>query len=357
MFGSLSLLPLIIVFMAAAGVVWAAGVRLSATTDVLSERLGLGQALGGLLLLAIVTNLPEIAITASASLSGELGIAVGNILGGIAIQTAVLVIVDAFGVRGGDRPLTYQAASLVLVLEGTLVIAVLAVTNMSSQLPSSLLLGRVTPGGLLIVIFWIVGIGLLSKARTGLPWLEKGEAPGGQQAPMGMARARKERDVSNKGIGTPRVLAVFTLASVVTLVAGVALEQSGEVIAGRIGLDGVLFGSTVLAAATALPEVSTGLASARLGDYQLAISDIFGGNAFLPVLFFPAGLLSGQAVFPQLSDTDMYLTGLGVVLTCVYVSGLIFRPRRKILRMGVDSLAVLGLYLLGTVGLVLLGQA
>lgn len=356
MFGSLSLLPLIIVFMAAAGVVWAAGVRLSATTDVLSERLGLGQALGGLLLLAIVTNLPEVAITASASLSGELGIAVGNILGGIAIQTAVLVIVDAFGVRGGDRPLTYQAASLVLVLEGTLVIAVLAVTNMSSQLPSSLLLGRVTPGGLLIVIFWIVGIGLLSKARTGLPWLEKGEAPGGQQAPMGMARARKERDVSNKGIGTPRVLAVFTLASVVTLVAGVALEQSGEVIAGRIGLDGVLFGSTVLAAATALPEVSTGLASARLGDYQLAISDIFGGNAFLPVLFFPAGLLSGQAVFPQLSDTDMYLTGLGIVLTCVYVSGLIFRPRRRILRMGVDSLAVLGLYLLGTAGLVLLGQ-
>ena len=104
MFGSLSLLPLIIVFMAAAGVVWAAGVRLSATTDVLSERLGLGQALGGLLLLAIVTNLPEIAITSSASLSGELGIAVGNILGGIAIQTAVLVIVDAFGVRGEDRP-------------------------------------------------------------------------------------------------------------------------------------------------------------------------------------------------------------------------------------------------------------
>jgi cation:H+ antiporter len=121
-------------------------------------------------------------------------------------------------------------------------------------------------------------------------------------------------------------------------------------------LDGVLFGSTVLAAATALPEVSTGLASARLGDYQLAISDIFGGNAFLPVLFFPAGLLSGQAVFPQLNDTDMYLTGLGVVLTCVYVSGLIFRPRRRILRMGVDSLVVLGLYLLGTAGLVFLGQ-
>jgi cation:H+ antiporter len=60
-------------------------IRLSDTTDVLLERFGLGQALGGLILLAIVTNLPEIAITAGASLSREFGIAVGNTLGGIAV--------------------------------------------------------------------------------------------------------------------------------------------------------------------------------------------------------------------------------------------------------------------------------
>ena len=355
MLGSLSLWALTFVFAAAAGAVWAAGVRLSDTTDVLLERFGLGQALAGLILLAIVTNLPEIAITASASLSGQLGIAVGNILGGIAIQTTVLVLVDAFGVRGG-RPLSYRAASLSLVLEGTLVITMLASTVMSSQLPSSLIFGRVTPGGLLIVVCWVVGVLLLYKARTRLPWTEEGEPPGSQQVPKGTARARKDRDARNKGIGTPRTLAVFAVASVITLVAGVALEQSGEAIAGRIGMDGILFGSTVLAAATALPEISTGLASAKLGDYQLAVSDIFGGNAFLPVLFFLAGLLSGQAVFPQLRDTDMYLIGLGVSLTCVYIYGLIFRPRHKVLGLGLDSLVVLALYLLGTAGLVLVGQ-
>jgi cation:H+ antiporter len=354
-FGSFSLSALAFVFALAAGAVWAAGIRLSDATDVLLERFGLGQALGGLILLAVVTNLPEIAITASASLSGELGIAVGNILGGIAVQTAVLVFVDAFGVRG-DRPLSYRAASLSLVLEGTLVIIVLAVTVMSSQLPSSLIFGRVTPGGLLILVCWVVGIVLLYKAQRRLPWLEEREPPGSQRVPKGIARARKDRDARNKGISTNQTLAFFAVASVITLIAGVALEQSGELIAGRIGMNGILFGSTVLAAATALPEISTGLASAKLGDYQLAVSDIFGGNAFLPVLFFLAGLLSGQAVFPQLRDTDMYLIGLGVLLTSVYIYGLIFRPQRTVLRMGLDSLVVLALYLLGTAGLALVGQ-
>jgi hypothetical protein len=43
-----------------------------------------------------------------------------------------------------------------------------------------------------------------------------------------------------------------------------------------------------------------------LGDYQLAISDIFGGNAFLPVLFLLATLISSKAVLPQAQDTDIY---------------------------------------------------
>jgi cation:H+ antiporter len=149
MFAHLPLLSLCLIFLAAAGAVWWAGVELSDMTDVLSERLGLGQALGGTVLLAIATNLPEIAITASAAWSGDLSVAVGNILGGIAIQTVVLVVLDAFGTKGGP-PLTYRAASLSLVLEGTTVIGVLVVAVMATQLPPGLIAARVTPGALLI---------------------------------------------------------------------------------------------------------------------------------------------------------------------------------------------------------------
>jgi len=101
-----------------------------------------------------------------------------------------------------------------------------------------------------------------------------------------------------------------------------------------------------------LPEISTGLQSVQQGDDQLAVSDIFGGNAFLPVLFLLATLLSGKAVLPQAHATDIYLTGVGLLLTVVYIAGLLFRSGRRVLGMGVDSLTVLVLYLLSLGGLV-----
>jgi cation:H+ antiporter len=149
---------------------------------------------------------------------------------------------------------------------------------------------------------------------------------------------------------------VFLASALVTLVAGVVLERSGDALATHWGMSGLLFGATVLAAATSLPEVSTGLASMRTGDYQLAVSDIFGGNAFLPVLFLVASALSGQAVLPHAGKADLYLTGVGMLLTCVYLYGLLFRPRWQIARMGIDSLLVLSLYGLSLLGLLAISR-
>jgi len=343
-------------FVAAAAAIWVAGISLSNQTDVLSMRLHLGSALGGLILLAIATNLPEIAIVVSASLSGNLGVAVGNILGGIAIQTVVLVALDAFGV-GGHRPLTYRAASLVLVLEAALVVGVLALVVAGTQMPDSLIALRLTPAAVLIFVVWIVGLLLLQRASRSLPWHEAGQPPDGQDEARGHSTAKSEQAATERGVSTTRAAVIFGIAAVVTLVAGVFLERSGDVLADKMGLSGVLFGATILAAATSLPEVSTGLASVRNGDYQLAVSDIFGGNAFLPVLFLPATIISGSAVLPQAERTDIYLTALAIVLTLVYAAGLLFRPQRRVARLGIDSLVVLVLYVLGVAGLFAIAQA
>jgi len=143
----------------------------------------------------------------------------------------------------------------------------------------------------------------------------------------------------------------------VTLAAGVLVEQSGSAIAAQIHLSGAVFGGTVLAAATALPELSTGLAAAHIEDFELAVSDIFGGNAFLPVLFFPATLIAGQSVLGSAAKTDAFLAVLGVLLTAVYIAGLVIRPKKQYLRLGPDSLAVLVLYVAGIAGMVLISQS
>ncbi|HEU5381921.1 MAG TPA: sodium:calcium antiporter [Ktedonobacteraceae bacterium] len=344
MFASFSLLILIPVFLVAAAIVWLAGIHLSTTTDVIASRFGIGQELGGLIFLAITTNLPEMAIVVSASFSHNVGIAIGNILGGIAIQTVVLVVLDGFGLRR-KAALSYEAASLQLVLEGALVIGVLVVSIMGTQLPGSVIFARLAPGDLLITILWLVGLWLIKRARRDLPWQERGHAP--DTSPPGK---RGEQEKTKKW-STPRVLLVFLSAALVTLIAGFVLEESSTAIADHIGLSGVLFGATILAAATALPEISTGLASVNIGDYHMAISDIFGGNAFLPVLFLLATLISNQAVLSRAQKSDIYLASLGALLTAVYIYGLIFRPKRQVFNLGIDSLVVLILYIVGIVGL------
>ena len=94
----------------------------------------------------------------------------------------------------------------------------------------------------------------------------------------------------------------------------------------------------------------------RQDDDNLAISDIFGGNAFLPVLFLLAGLISGKAVLPKAHSSDIYLTALAMLLTVIYALGLLFRPQRRVLGMGVDSLLVIVAYLVGVAGLFTLAR-
>ena len=336
------------IFAVGVAAIWVAGIQLSKSVDLIDDRLGLGEALGGLVLLAVVTNLPEIAIVSAAAVQHNFDIATGNILGGIAIQTVVLVALDGFGVP--RRPLTNATASLSQVLEGALVMAILAVAIMATLLPPGVVLARIDPSTVLIVLTWLGGLLLIRRAAKGLPWRQMSAG----DFPDAAVRTRGKAQKATRPF--PVAVVIFGAASIVTLVAGVGLELSGNAIAAQIHLNGAVFGATVLAAATALPELSTGLAAVKAEDFELAVSDIFGGNAFLPVLFFPATLLAGESVLGSAAKTDAFLAVLGILLTAVYVFGLIFRPQKQYLRLGPDSIAVLVLYALGIAGLVAINR-
>ena len=51
------------------------------------------------------------------------------------------------------------------------------------------------------------------------------------------------------------------------------------------------------------------------------------------------------------ATTDIFLTGLAIVLTVAYICGLLFRPRGQLLGLGIDSVVVVLLYAIGLAGL------
>src|SRR5205085_6139156 len=153
--GSLATPVLVVVFGAGALATWVAGVTLSKTTDALDTRLGLGEDIGGIVLLAIAGSLPEVAITVSAASAGNLDLAAGNLIGGIAVQTMVLFVCD-FAV--GSEALTFLAGALTPVVDGLLVVLVVSGVLMGAlPRPTAAIGGVVSPAPLAIVVVWMVG--------------------------------------------------------------------------------------------------------------------------------------------------------------------------------------------------------
>jgi cation:H+ antiporter len=317
-------------FLTGAIIVWVAGIWVARTTTAIDRRLGFGQALGGLVILAVVTNLPEIAITGSAAFSKNVDLAVGNILGGIGVQTLVLVLLDAVAGRRKPKPLSTVAAAPPLKLEGLLLILLLLLLIIGSLLPRSFTVHGFDPIAIIIVASWLVGVRIISEKKK-----RHVREHHGHPRPM------HHRIVN---LHFMHIVAIFLMAAVATLAGGVLLEISGDGLAKHFGIDGIFFGSTILAAATALPEISTGIASVRMKEYQLAMSDIFGGNAFLPLLLLPAGIIAGVPLLSDLPSSELFLVVTGLLLTICYLIGMTLRAKKRYWGLGADSWFVVVAY-------------
>ena len=325
---------LLVIFVAAAAGTWVAGIYLSKATDVLDARFNLGQAVGGMLLLGLAGSLPELAITASAALSGALALATGNLLGGIAVQTLVLVLLDATSRR--RTPLSSLATDSSPLLEAALVIVLVALAIMGGLLPESSAIGPVSPMSLVIVVFFLFGMIGINRGRRRAAWKPAATA----------STVTDKAEPPNRlaSVSTAAVVGAFAAASGVTLVAGVMLEQTGNELANDLGMNGVVFGATILAAVTALPEISSGIEAVRLGAVELAMSDIYGGNAVQLNFFLLADLLSGDPVLPSASAQSLWLGAAGAVVTAIMIFGMVMRPERKVAGLGPDSLVALAAY-------------
>jgi cation:H+ antiporter len=111
-----------------------------------------------------------------------------------------------------------------------------------------------------------------------------------------------------------------------------------------------LGGFLLLAISTSPPEASTVVASVRLHRYVMAMSDIFGTNLLNGgLVFLVDATYAGGPVLNHVGRFAAFAALLGVVLSGLFLAGLIERRDRTVLGIGFDSLAVLLTYGAGVV--------
>lgn len=347
---NLNSIPLLIIFILSGIIIWVAGIKISSALDIMSKYFNFGEAIGGMIFLAIVTNLPEIAITVMAAYHHHMEIAVSNILGGIAIQTVVLVLIDCFGV-GKIAPLSSKASSIGVILEGIILIFILTLVIIGKQISTDATFFSASPIEWIILLVWFLGIFLVyknpslkntnSKKKSSENHLEN-------KAFKNNETIKPDKEKAYKSVF------IFACCAILILLSGIFLEMSSEAIASRFHISSVIFGATILAAVTSLPEISTGIASAKLKDYQMAVSDIIGGNAFLPVLLLLGSIVNGSSTMGSVGPINIYFTCLGILLTGIYLIGLIIKSKHQFFRLGYDSIAILFAYAIGIIGLLII---
>lgn len=329
-----------LLFAVAAALIWWAGTRLEHTADAISRRTGLGQAFTGMLLLAAATSLPEVATTITAVVFlNNPTLAVHNLLGGVAMQTAILAIADIAKRRKGA--LSFFSPRFVLLIEGVGLIALLQIIIAGVSARGTPAILGVSGWTVLLLFAYVLLMYLVYRSQGQPRWTPTRT----DDVPDGVMIEDVDSDAKPRGT-TARLWWTFAGLSLIVLGGGWLATQTAEVLAEKSGLGSAFLGATLLAAATSLPELSTTIAASRNDRYTVAISNIFGSNAFDVALIALADILFRDgSILAHAEPSAVFVTTIGAIMTCIYLWGLMEREDRTVCGIGRDSAAALTLYL------------
>jgi cation:H+ antiporter len=322
----------LLIFGIAGGIVWLAGTRVSRYADGISDKTGVGKAFIGLLLLALATETPEIGTTVTASIGGNSTLAINNIFGGVVTQTVMIAVVDILMVK--HLALTHFQLRPVLLLQGTLLIILLALALIGGIVGVIFPVWHIGIWSIVLLVSYVFALRLSQGYEENPRW----KPIDGEEITPETGKSYPEKSVRELGI-------YFAVGSVIIFFSGVVLARVSEAIAAQTFLETGFVGGAMLALATSLPELSTTIEAARLKNYSMAVSNIFGSNLIMVVLVFVSDVFYTEGpILEHVAPASLATVGMGIVVTGVYLVGMLERRDRTIWRMGVDSAFVLVLY-------------
>lgn len=329
------------IFALAALVIWIAGARLERYADVIAHRTGMGSAFAGLVLLAGATSLPEIATTVTASANDNATLALNNLMGGIAMQTAVLAVADWSLAKGR---LTFVTSKFGLLLQGVALSLLLGVAIAAMATGEVASIWGVGIWSIVLALLYLFLLYEVHRYQGNPRWQPVDQLTVNKDEEREAdAQERKERTTTLRS-----ALLLFAAGSVVVLAAGWVIAQVAEALTEQLGISAGFVGAVLVAVSTSLPELSTTTAAVRNGHYTTAISNIFGTNMLEVALIFVADIFyRSGSILDSGGQQAIFTAALGLILTLIYLRSLLERRDRTIGRIGTDSALVLFLYLGG----------
>jgi cation:H+ antiporter len=270
----------------------------------LATRLRLTPAVIGLTVVAAGTSVPELAVSAIASLEGRTDIAVGNVVGSnifnIVFILGLCALIRPLAVAGNTIRLEYPVMALV-----TLLCVAISEDGTISRIEATLLLA-------IDVAFTAYMVSLVRRQMNETEIREFSETVDDLGATRAPARSLA-------------ALLALVAGGAALLGVGAQVTVSGASdLARLIGLSERVIGLTIVAAGTSLPEVVTSLVSSARGRDDVAIGNVIGSNLFniLGILGLSA-VVRPLAVHPLIIERDQWwMLGVTLLLLPLMHSGL-----------------------------------
>ncbi|AEF47560.1 Na+/Ca+ antiporter, CaCA family [Serratia sp. AS12] len=271
--------------------------RLVYGAAVISRSLGVPPLIIGMTIVGIGTSLPELFVSTTAALNGQIDMAVGNVLGSN-IANILLIL----GVAALIHPLA--ARSEVLRRELPLMLAV------------TVLCGFVLMDG---TLSRLDGVVLLAAAAAFILLILK-IARLAQREGSDSLTVEQLAELPQDSSNTVAVL-WLVLAFIILPLSSKMVVDNATVIAHYFGMSELVVGLTLIAIGTSLPELATSIAGALKGEDDMAIGNIIGSNIFntVIVLGVPA-LLSPGSVDPAAFHRDYWvMLAVSIVLSALCI--------------------------------------
>ncbi|NCC52074.1 MAG: sodium:calcium antiporter [Spartobacteria bacterium] len=328
-----------LLFLLSAGILVYAGYKLTIYADRLAELLNLAKSWMGLLVVGLVTSLPELATTLSSVTKVDSpDLAIGNVFGSVLFNIVILAGCDLAFRRGGLIRLTNPGN----VLSATWGIFLVAVMMIALLFPSTLprVLPFVSTGSILVIVLGVAAFLMVYYFEQRL-----------QIAPI-------EAPSHAEHLERKSLIVSFCIASVIVVICGYLLAVLGDRLAVQSGLSRTFIGTLLLAIATSLPELIVSITAIRMGAYDLMIGNVLGSNIWNVMImgtadvFYTKGAFVVRGAEANLGWGQIFTGVLGIMATCVVIATLVYRPKpARRLTFGIESLIIIVLYALCLTGL------